>query len=137
MSTFSGTRNGAWGVSITGDISHNGDDPITTVTKTASVTLNGGTAGWATGTFSMPYDYKHVIGVRAVYTNHLDVGTINAWDVSNDGASGNTVTYEARIRNLSTNTSTAVIFNVTFELVLSTFKINKKGVIIWRILLLL
>ena len=117
----SGIDIGAWGVSITGDISHNGDDPITTVTKTASVTLNGGTTGWATGTFSMPYDYKHVIGVRAVYTNHLDVGTINAWDVSNDGASGNTVTYEARIRNLSTNTSTAVIFNVTFELVLSTF----------------
>lgn len=117
----SGIDIGAWGVSIQGDISHNGEDPVTIVTKTASVTLNGGTAGWATGTFSMPYDYKHVIGVRAVYTNHLDVGTINAWDVSNDGASGNTVTYEARIRNLSTNTSTAVIFNVTFELVLSTF----------------
>jgi hypothetical protein len=109
------------GVSIKGDIYHNGDDPITIVTKTASVTLNGGAAGWATGTFSMPYDYKHVVGVRAVYTNHLDVGTINAWDISNDGASGRTVTYEARIRNLSANTSTAVVFNVTFELVLSTF----------------
>lgn len=117
----SGIDIGAWGVAIEGDISHNGEDLVTIVTKTASVSLNGGAAGWATGTFSMPSDYKHVIGVRAVYTNHLDVGTINAWDISNDGASGRTVTYEARIRNLSTNTSTAVVFNVTFELVLSTF----------------
>lgn len=117
----SGVWVGSDGVSMWGDVSHNGDNPITIVTKTASVTLNGGNAGWATGTFSMPYDYKHVIGVRAVYTNHLDVGTINAWDINNDGASGRTVTYEARIRNLSTNTSTAVVFNVTFELVLSTF----------------
>jgi hypothetical protein len=117
----SGIDIGAWGVSITGDISHNGEDPITIVTKTASVSINGGDADWAIGTFTMPSDYKHVIGVRAVWTDHLTVGTINGWDVSYDGASGNTVTYEARIRNLSTDTSTAIIFNVTFELVLSTF----------------
>jgi hypothetical protein len=109
------------GVSIYGDLYHNGEDPITIVTKTASVSINGGDADWAIGTFTMPSDYKHVIGVRAVWTNHLTVGTINGWDVSYDGASGNTVTYEARIRNLSTDTSTAIIFNVTFELVLSTF----------------
>jgi hypothetical protein len=109
------------GVSISGDLYHNNVDPITIVTKTASVSINGGDADWAIGTFTMPSDYKHVIGVRAVWTNHLTVGTINGWDVSYDGASGNTVTYEARIRNLSTDTSTAIIFNVTFELVLSTF----------------
>lgn len=125
-SRVNGTNRASVGVNnndivLEGNIQHQYVNPVVVKQySTVSTGIKGGEAIWCEGTFTMPSPYKRVIGIRGIWTDHLNVGTINAWDINGDGKSGNTVTIRARIRNLSTNTSTAVFFTATFELVLST-----------------
>ena len=102
------------------DISYNGNTyaPIMVYFPTGvSQTLAAGHVLHTT-TFTMPAPYIHVIGVRAIDTNHQSVLQLTTFNINGDGASGNTVSCVAHYYNRG---SSSVATTVSWELVLSTW----------------
>lgn len=85
---------------------------------TAKTTIQGNTGALCQATFTMPAPYTHVIGVRQVSTNHAVATGINTFGVDGDGASGNTITCHAYVRNF--NATAITDETVTFELFLAS-----------------
>lgn len=85
---------------------------------TPATTIPGNSGALCQTTFTMPSPYTHVIGVRQVSSNHGVATGINTFGVDGDGASGNTITCHAYVRNY--NQSAITDETVTFELFLAS-----------------
>lgn len=85
---------------------------------TPATTIHGNSGALCQTTFTMPSPYTHVIGVRQVSSNHGVATGINTFGVDGDGASGNTITCHAYVRNY--NQSAITDETVTFELFLAS-----------------
>lgn len=83
----------------------------------SSVSISSGTSQSISKTFTMPSPYRQVIGVRRVETNSNSNCTISSFDVSGDGAVGNTVTLSAVVFNKSSsNRSTTVTWEIALSI---------------------
>lgn len=85
---------------------------------TPATTIPGNSGALCQTTFTMPSPYTHVIGVRQVSSNHAVATGINTFGVDGDGASGNTITCHAYVRNF--NATAITDETVTFELFLAS-----------------
>lgn len=96
-----------------------GGDPLFNVQTYTSDSKNvsANASSEFTKTFTMPSPYKYVIGVRRVETNNNSNVTVSSFDVSGDGATGNTVTLSAVVFNKSSSQrSTTVTWEVTLTI---------------------